>query len=479
MKLSTESGVKTNMNIKAIATIIISKILIKLCRFFNLGGTTFPGKVAIKLYPEILKYVSSNYKIIMVTGTNGKTTTSRIIGQILKENNISYIENKSGANLVPGVTATFIEQYTLRGENDSKTALIEIDEAAFKVITDYIEPDILVVTNFFRDQLDRYGELYTTLKGVQIGLEKTSKTKLVLNGDDSLCVSLAKNTVKDAVYFGICDENINNDEQSNASDAAFCYYCKTKYEYRTRTFGHLGEFSCPNCGYKKPITHITCDRILQMSNTFSEIEFAINMTSSEEPLDFFTAKINLPGLYNIYNSLAAISCGTLLGVSHESLITALSKFECGFGRMETISIDNKKIKLILVKNPTGFNQVLSYLLTEEENLQIAFLINDNLADGTDISWLWDVNFEKLNRLEEKIENIYTSGTRGYDMALRLKYAGLDEKKLATEESYKKLLESGLSNTKEGSSFYILPTYTAMLDIRKILKNKFSLKEFWQ
>ena len=193
----------------------------------------------------------------------------------------------------------------------------------------------------------------------------------------------------------------------------------------------------------------------------------------------FHARINLPGLYNIYNALAAVSCGHLLKLPVENTIKALDSFECGFGRMETINTAGKNIKVILVKNPTGFNQVLNYLLTEDQNMQLAFLINDKLADGTDISWLWDVDFEKLQKTQEKLDNIYTSGIRAEDMAVRLKYAGIFTDKINIIKDYSELINTGLSRTASGQNFYILPTYTAMLEIRKVLKEKFGLKEFWK
>jgi lipid II isoglutaminyl synthase (glutamine-hydrolysing) len=200
------------MRIRLSITIIISKFIIKACRLIKLGGTSLPGEIARKIYPGIVREVTKDFNIIMVTGTNGKTTTTRIIGQILTENGIKYISNKSGANLVDGITTTFIQAVDIWGKCDSKTALIEIDEAAFDKMTNYVEPDILVVTNFFRDQLDRFGELYTTLKRVKSGIEKSKKAKLILNADDSLCASIGTDIKRDVIYFGMGIDSVKNPE---------------------------------------------------------------------------------------------------------------------------------------------------------------------------------------------------------------------------------------------------------------------------
>ncbi len=485
------------MNIKLTFTIIVAKLAIKTCRLVKHGGTTLPGKIAFKIYPGIIKEVTKDFNIIMVTGTNGKTTTSRIIGQLLSENNIEYISNKSGANLVSGIVTTFLDSAKLNGKFNVAYALLEIDEAAFKAISDYIEPDILVVTNFFRDQLDRYGELYTTLNGVKSGIEKLTKTKLVLNADDSLCASIGRYIDNEVVYYGINSDACNGIEESINSDAMFCIYCKTKYEYAGHIYGHLGEFKCPNCGYSRPDTKITCTKVSELNSSYSLMEFFIDGSSgggsgtdcTEDnsgsgnttscPGSSFEAKVNLPGLYNIYNALSAVSCGYLLGLPTENTVKSLGSFECGFGRMETIYVGSKKIRLILVKNPTGFNQVLNFLLTEDQNMQIAFLLNDNLADGTDISWIWDVDFEKLNELQNRVDNFFASGIRAEDMAVRLKYAGIYTNKISIVKNYRELIDTGLFKTPDSHNFYILPTYTAMTDIRKILKSKYRLKEFWK
>ncbi|KNY25027.1 Mur ligase family protein [Pseudobacteroides cellulosolvens] len=464
------------MDLRLSITIAVSKVTIKGLRLLRRGGTTLPGKIALKLYPDFIKKITQNFKIIMVTGTNGKTTTSRIISQILNENKIEFISNKSGANLVSGIATTFLDAIDIKGNFPCSHALLEIDEAAFKSLSNFVEPDILVVTNFFRDQLDRYGELYTTLNGVKAGIAKHKKTKLVLNADDSLCASIGKETNKEVVYYGVNNNACDSIEENINNDASFCLYCQTRYEYQSHIYGHLGDFSCPKCGYRRPPSSVNCVKVLELNAEYSNMHFSINSDDKNKILD---ARINLPGLYNVYNALAAAACGSLLNLPVENTIKAMGKFECGFGRMETIKVGSKKIRLILVKNPTGFNQVLNYLLTEDKQMQLAFLLNDNLADGTDISWVWDVDFEKLEKIQHNIGNVYASGIRAEDMALRLKYAGIYTNKICIIKDYKELIENALQNTPEGQNLYILPTYTAMTELRKFLRKKFGLKEFWK
>ncbi len=472
------------MKLRKILTLFISKFTIFVLRLLKRGGTTLPGKLALKLHPEILRSIAKDFEIIAVTGTNGKTTTSRIIEEILKNNNINYITNKSGANLLSGITTTFIQAVSLTGKPKHKVALIESDEAAFNQATKHLHPKTIVVTNFFRDQLDRYGELYSTLNAVKSGLERLdSNTTLILNADDSMCASLGKDSSKRVLYYGISAEAYGGNTEDMNSDAMFCIYCKGKYNYSNHIYGHLGGFSCPDCGYSRPAANMECTGIQEAGSSFTTInwkfteELSANKTLSEE--NEITTKINLPGLYNVYNAMAAAACGLSLGYNLDTITNALQSFESGFGRMETINVGDKSIKLILVKNPTGFNQVLSFLSLDTQPLNIAFLINDNLADGTDISWLWDVDFEQLNNVSDKIDSLVTSGIRGEDMAVRLKYCGVDTRKIRIIKDYQMLIEEGLKKTAAGGCFYILPTYTAMLEIRGILKKKFNLKEFWK
>ena len=462
------------MNIRSSLAILTAKLIIPLCRLLRHGGTTLPGRVAIKLYPNIIKKISQKFKIIMVTGTNGKTTTTRMIGKILKENNVRFVTNNSGANLTSGLATTLISAINANGKPKAPFALLEVDEAALKRVSSSINPDVLVITNFFRDQLDRYGELYSTVAAVKTAITKFKNTHLLLNSDDSLCAPLGKGTNLKVSHYGVENEAYNFEPSSANSDASFCIYCKKKYEYRYRVYGHLGGFFCSGCGYARPTTVSKCTKILKLDTETSEVEFKLPYPSG---ISSQTIKIGIPGLYNVYNALAAATCGTVLGFPPSTIVKSLEKQESSFGRMETITSETKNIKLILVKNPTGFNQVLSFVSTDQRNIHLALLLNDNFADGTDISWIWDVDFEVLNHMQHRISKIYTSGTRCEDLAVRLKYAGLNVEKIEIIKDYKVMLEKVLEDA-TCKDLYILPTYTAMLDVRKVLVKKFNLKEFW-
>jgi len=256
-------------------SLTIAKGAIFFLRLFGTGGTSLPGKLALMLYPDILKVLADQYKIILVTGTNGKTTTSRIIEQILADNHVLYTSNRSGANLISGLATTLISDVKINSTARSKTALLEVDEAAFRIASRYIKPSILVVTNFFRDQLDRYGELYSTLNAVKEGISNIPDTTLILNADDSLCASLGNDVPNQVIYYGLETSAISDDNRlSLNNDASFCLYCMSKYEYEFRSYGHLGHFKCPECGYSRPEALIQVSKIPSMSGSFSRAVFS-------------------------------------------------------------------------------------------------------------------------------------------------------------------------------------------------------------
>lgn len=455
--------------------VIAAKAAIFLLRLAGSGGTSFPGKLAIKIYPGILSELSRKYRIFMITGTNGKTTTAKIIAEILKENGISYVANKSGANLVSGIAACLISDIKMNLMPRSNTALLEVDEAAFRVATETVKPAAVVVTNFFRDQLDRYGELYDTLRSVRDGISHIPDATLILNADDSLCTSLGNNVSNPVIYYGLNEQAVFPVQEQDPAlnhDAAFCLYCKTKYQYKSRFYGHLGHYTCPGCGYSRPEALVNIEKITVLSGDFSAVIF-------NTPSGKFSAQINLPGLYNVYNALAAAAFAETLGFSHEKTVYALSSFESGFGRMESIPIGDRTIQVILIKNPVGFSQVINFLLSVENTSVISFIINDNLADGTDVSWLWDVELEVLADIQDRVSTFFVSGTRADDMAVRLKYAGIYSNRITIENDKGAMFDAALNMLKPGETLYILPTYTAMLDIRKTLEKRYKLKYFWQ
>jgi UDP-N-acetylmuramyl tripeptide synthase len=460
------------MDIKFTAAILLAKLSKLACKCIGRSGTTLSGKLAAQIDRDILKKLSKNFFVIMVTGTNGKTTTTKMVSDILNKNGVAHITNRSGANLYSGITSIFIESVNLSGKCPVSTALIEVDEATVDRVADSIHPDVLIVTNFFRDQLDRYGELTTVVNKVRSGIKKSPKTKLILNADDSLCASLGKDVENETVYYGVEPEATTGIEEKSVSEASYCIYCKAKYDYSYRVYGHLGGYQCSHCGYARPAAQVKCVKVDELMADGSKIQF-----QTEDQTYAF--RIGAPGLYNVYNALAAFTCGNLLRYPIEKTMEAFSSYESCFGRMETIHVQNKNIRLILAKNPAGFNQILNYLSLDKNPINLSFLINDRTPDGNDISWLWDVEFEKVMLFDDRLENAFISGIRAEDMALRLKYAGVAAEKITVIKDYHKLIETGLAAIAEGGTFYIVANYTAMMDIRRMMKKRYRLKEFWK
>lgn len=449
------------ISIKTIISILSAKFTLFLTKTILKGGTTFPGRVALKIDKNILSKISKGYKVILVTGTNGKTTTTSMIYNIIKESGHPVITNNTGANLFPGIVTTFVDSFKFGSKVKDNYAVIEVDEANLKYITEYITPEVITVTNLFRDQLDRYGEVYTTLNKILEGIYNVPETTLVLNGDESL---LGKLDLKNPVHFYGFDKAVNDNKtiEINA-DAKFCKFCKTPYEYNFVTYNHLGDFYCPNCGYKRSDLMYAVTDIIDINADKSTVKF-----------NDLEVSINQSGTYNIYNGLCAYSIAKELGIADSAIKKSLENQSSSFGRQETINIEGKDVKIFLVKNPAGYNQSLDTICLNKEKFAAAFLLNDNYADGQDVSWIWDVDFEKLT--ETNIDEVYISGLRAYDMAVRLKTAGLNPNKFVIEEQYEVLTEA----IKNGScnKLYILATYTAMINYRKYLHSKGYIKNLW-
>ena len=449
------------INIKSLLSILAGKITLFLSKNILKGGSTFPGTVALKFDKNILKKVSKGYKVILVTGTNGKTTTTSMITNILKENGFNVITNNTGANLYRGIVACFVDNYKFFKKNTNKYAVIEVDEANVKFVTEYITPEIITITNLFRDQLDRYGEVYTTLEKILEGVKKVPESKLVLNGDDSLFGKLP--ITNKTIYYGFKKPLNENKKIDVNADAKFCKVCKSPYSYNFITYNHLGDFYCENCGYKRPELNYYISDIINLDSNSSTVKINNNEVT-----------ISQSGIYNIYNGLCAYSITSELNVSNKIIADSLSKQDSSFGRQEEIKINNKTVKIILVKNPAGYNQALDTLCLNKNDFSTLFMLNDNYADGQDVSWIWDVDFEKLNTLP--IKDIFISGIRRYDMAVRLKTAGLNQDSFIIEGEYEPLTEKIKSCSTD--KIYVLATYTAMINYRKYLFSKGYIKKLW-
>lgn len=432
------------------------------------GGTNLPGKIALRIDPDILGELSRGVKVTVVTGTNGKTTTARMIEQAFADAGLKYFSNKSGANLLTGIIAVFAQHCTLSGRCPYTHALIECDEAAFRKTSEHLPVECLVVNNIFRDQLDRFGEITHTLHAIRDGITHIPDATLCLNADCSLTASLALQVPNKIVWFGVNVPIYENTAQE-LSDAPYCIRCKTEYQYDYTTYGHLGGFSCPHCGYRRREPQVAVTQVLKTGPDSSDIL-----------LDLFghvhEVHVNLPGGYNIYNAAAAAAAARIIGIEEETAITALGQFECGFGRAEQFTLGQAQARMMLVKNPAGFNQVINLISHDEGCCKLAFLLNDRFADGTDISWIWDVDFEALAAQQARFTRILVSGVRADDMALRLKYAGFVSDRIEVIRTYEELLDAvGADETPA----FLMPSYTAMFELRGEIGKHTDVKAFYE
>lgn len=447
-------------------------ILIRLLRFtlrcLGRGGTNLPGTIALKLCPSIIGRLSRGVTVILVTGTNGKTTITRMIEQCLIEGGKPYFTNKSGANMDTGIAAEFIYNSTISGKCKYSHALIECDELAFKNVSRFAKIHYVVVSNVFRDQLDRYGEITHTITGIYEGIKNIPEATVCLNADCSLSTSLKDRIDNDIIFYGLnCP--IYKDRVKEVSDAPYCIKCGTEYSYDYVTYGHLGKYACKKCGYSRPEPQVFVQNIVDSDVDSTTVSLNISGEIGK-------VKINLPGGYNVYNATAAASVGHALGLDFATIKAALEGFQCGFGRMEKFNIGGTDIRMILVKNPAGANQVLNFVYNIKEPSVFVVGLNDRYADGTDISWIWDADFEKFALMGDRLKSVIVTGIRADEMALRFKYAGIPTEKIIVERSYEAMLNDIVN---QDSPAFIMPTYTAMLEIHGLLSKKYSVKEFWK
>jgi UDP-N-acetylmuramyl tripeptide synthase len=456
------------MKIRSSFAVILCKLIRAALRITGRGGTTLPGKVALRVCPDLLGYLAKDVKTVLVTGTNGKTTSSRMIEQALADAGASYFANRSGANLLSGITAEFAMNATLTGKPRREWAVIECDEAASKRVCSYVNPTVILVTNVFRDQLDRYGEVTHTLDNIRIGIQNAPNAVLCLNADCSLTASLADDVPNETVFYGV-DTELYRQRVAEVSDATHCIRCGAEYTYDYVTYGHLGGFRCPACGYRRPAPQVSVTRVLGQTPDATDVALCIRGET-------VNAAVNLPGGYNVYNAVGAVTAILALGFPRDVAVSAISHFQCGFGRMERFELEGRQVRMILVKNPAGCNQVLNFLSNLEKEALFVICLNDKTADGTDVSWIWDVNFQQLCEIQDRLSGVLVSGVRADDMVLRLKYAGFPADKLGVYPDYGALLGAMLSQDKP---VFVMPTYTAMLELREKIAHDYGYQNFWE
>ena len=417
------------------------------------SGTSFVGMMTLKVCPDFLahcrKYIKNN--AITISGTNGKTTTSGLVAHIFEENQNSIIHNVKGANMLTGIANVFA--LNIKPFKRFDYAVIESDEAYLTKLYDYFKADYLLVTNLFRDQLDRYGELSTTASFIQNAIDKNKELKLILNADDPLVTNFGKG--KNAIYYGFeevefCSE-IHN-ATSNAPTEVFNCICGKPLQYNKQFFAQEGHYYCAKCGFKRPEPNYK--GYVKIYSDYSELKIRHN----DKDFEF---KINLVGLYNAYNVLGAVACAMENGIDYQTIKKAVSTYKSIFGRAERRIINGHKTLIQLIKNPTGASEVLK---TVDLSSNIVIAINDNYADGRDISWLWDSDFEQLKNAQKLV---ITSGIRAKDMATRLKYAGIPQEKIMVEEDIKSAIALAAKSDNIEERITILPSYTALLKISKM------------
>ncbi len=441
------------------------------------GGSTVPGVVARRVDPEVLTKLSGRLRLgsAAITGTNGKTTTTRMISKILQAAGVKVVNNSTGANLVTGVTAALISDSGLSGRPAAEMGLFEVDEASVPKVAAEAELRILAVLNLFRDQLDRYGELAYTGKVIASAFgDLPEDGAVVLNADDPLVASLGR-SARNPVYYGVDEPALDTGRLQHIADSKDCPLCGTALDYETVYMGHIGVYDCRNCPFGRPELRYRASRI--RFDGARGTEFLLSTPTREAEV-----RVSLPGLYNVYNALAAAAVAAEAGVGLAEISRGLREFGGAFGRVERVRAGDKEAFLLLIKNPVGFNEILRTFVTGGDARHVLIAINDNHADGRDVSWLWDVDFEMLAdaRAEGRtngMEPFMVSGLRAEDMAVRLKYADLPVGPVIPDRE--EAIKAALESTPPGETLYVLPTYTAMLEIRKTLSELGYTHPFWE
>lgn len=432
--------------------ILACKIIIKLGKLLGKKGTSAPGVIALKISPGILNHLSSQVKkeIIIVCGTNGKTTTNNLIYSLLTDRGHKVVCNNVGANMLSGIACSFISMATLGGKLDADYAAIECDEAFLRHIVKHMTPNKIVITNLFRDQMDRYGEVEDTAKLLEEGIAKLTDTTLVLNADDPYVRNLGIN--RNAIYYGVSeDTGLNRDK---LQENQFCLQCGADLDYRYHHYNQLGFYECPKCGFGRPNPNYSATRV----DVSEGIKFVMSYKGIQRKFS-----VNYKGFYNVYNMLASFAVFEDNGGSAEEAQSTFNSYKPQIGRMESFNIYGKEIILNLAKNPAGFNQVISAICSDNRKKDVLLAVNAMASDGTDVSWLWDVDFEFLK--DKGVNNIYVSGIRRDELTLRLKYAGFDDIKVIdiNAESLKSIVDGcpGVC--------YMLVNYTVLFGTQEILK----------
>ncbi len=433
------------------------------------GGTSLPGNLLLRWRPQAIRELAGHLTegAIAVSATNGKTTTSRLIADCARAGGHRIVTNPSGANLLSGVATALLAEHGARSPAD--LGLFEVDEAALPAVASQLEPRIVLLMNLFRDQLDRYGELEELATRWRIMLQAfPPETTVILNADDPAVAALG-DAHPGATYFGIDDASTALPGLPHAADSKRCRRCDAPLVYDVVFVGHLGHWRCADCGWSRPTPTIRATRVTVDGLRGIDVQVAT-------PHGVVTARVGLPGLHNAYNVTAAVAVASALGIAPDVVAGALATSAAAFGRAERVMLDGREALLLLVKNPAGANETLRTVLLDPQPLDLLIALNDRTADGRDVSWIWDVDFEPLL---PRLRHLTLTGDRAYDLALRFRYGGFAPERMTIVERMEAAVDQAIAATPPGRPLYMLPTYTAMLELRSILVARGVAQEFWR
>jgi UDP-N-acetylmuramyl tripeptide synthase len=453
--------------------IVAAKATMRLSRMLGIGGgTAAPGLVAAFFEPAVLTRLVTALPrgSVIVTGTNGKTMIARMLSGLLARSGFHPVHNREGSNLLRGVITALIAQSDRTGRSAGDIGLWEVDEAALRIVMPEVKPKVIIMNNLFRDQLDRYGEVDSVRRGWAESLSVLpSSTTAILNADDPGVACLGRDLKNRVWYYGLEDPAMRLSQPVQTSDVRTCPFCRSRLEYELHFISHLGHYECRNCGWRRPSPDFRA-RAISLDDAR-----AVSCTI-ETPDGAFKVTMQVPGVYNVYNALAAVAVATACGATRGQCAEGLAQVRAAFGRGEWLTVLGKQVGLFLIKNPTGASEVLRMLTWNKHQLKLMIAINDLIADGRDVSWLWDANFEMLAGC---VNQVTVSGIRAQDMALRLKYAGIDPKMLKVENDIGQALRSAVHALGTDETLFVLPTYTALLEMQRLLSRWGCRSSYWQ
>jgi UDP-N-acetylmuramyl tripeptide synthase len=435
------------------------------------GGTSLPGKVLTRLDPRAIERLAVRLPqgCAIISATNGKTTTAAMAASVLQRAGIGLVHNRAGANMAGGVASTLAAAAGRNGSIAGELGLFELDEFWLDRVAPQLRPRAVLLANLFRDQLDRYGELDTIAdRWAAMVAALPADALLALNADDPLIADLGRERGS-VTYFGVEDRSMATAEMQHAADSKHCRRCGTAYVYDAVYLGHLGIYRCPGCGQQRPTPTVAAEHV-RLHGTRSA-GFAL-----VTPAGTVDVALPLPGLYNVYNALGAAALCLRLGISLAQVADGLEHVSAAFGRAERIAIGDHELSVLLVKNPAGANEILRTLTLEPSELNLLGVLNDRTADGRDVSWIWDADFELL---AGRVRHTTCAGTRAAELALRLKYAGIPSERLDVVAHLPTALDQALLQAPPGAGVYALPTYTALLELRAELARRGHVGQFYE